>query len=46
MLQRVLQYNIPYMKEFKYLGSILDNDLCDDTEIETRIKKANKSWEP
>ena len=35
---------IKFCQQFKYLGSIVTNDLRDDIEIETRIKKANAQF--
>lgn len=35
---------IKFCNQFKYLGSIVTNDLRDDLEIETRIKKANAQF--
>ena len=35
---------IKFCQQFKYLGSIITNDLRDDKEIQTRIKKANAQF--
>ena len=35
---------IKFCQQFKYLGSIVTNDLRDDVEIESRIKKANAQF--
>jgi hypothetical protein len=35
---------IPFVKKFKYLGSIISNDLKDDLEIDARIKAAGGAF--
>ena len=40
----LLEGNILFCSEFKYLGSIIKNDLRDDKEILQRIKKGNQQY--
>ena len=40
----IMQGNVNFCTDFKYLGSIISHDLTDDNEITVRIKKANAQF--
>ena len=41
---RIEEGTIKFCQQFKYLGAIISNDLRDEIEIETRIKKGNAQF--